>query len=49
VAEAPDVFELDESELKAHLIEERPGSGQRSAVESAARHCPTRAIEIRQE
>jgi sterol 14-demethylase len=47
VAEAPDVFELDESELKAHLIEERPGSGQRSAVESAARHCPTRAIEIR--
>jgi sterol 14-demethylase len=46
VNEAPDVFALDEDELKVHVLAERPGEMHRPAVESAVRHCPTRAIRV---
>jgi sterol 14-demethylase len=48
-AEAPEVFALDEKELRVRVLEERPGAWQRKAVESAVRHCPTRAITIEEE
>jgi sterol 14-demethylase len=49
VNEAPAVFALDEKELRVRVLEERPGAWQRGAVESAVRHCPTRAITIQEE
>jgi sterol 14-demethylase len=44
--EAPEVFALDEAELKVRLLTERPGEPRRPGVESAVRHCPTRALAI---
>ncbi|MEE9606355.1 MAG: cytochrome P450, partial [Myxococcota bacterium] len=44
--EAPDVFAVDETEFKVRVLQERPGPEQRPAVESAQRHCPTRAIAL---
>jgi sterol 14-demethylase len=46
VNESPEVFALDERELRVRLLEERPGEQRRPGVESAVRHCPTRALEI---
>ena len=46
VNEAPDVFALDEEELKVRILAERPGELHRPAVDSAVRHCPTRAIRV---
>ncbi len=45
VNEAPEVFALDDAELKVRVLLERPGEEHRPSVESAVRHCPTRAIE----
>ena len=49
VNEAPDVFALDEDELKVRVLVERPGELHRPAVDSAVRHCPTRAIRVVEE
>ena len=49
VNEAPEVFELDEHELKVRVLEERPGEEHRPPVESAIRNCPTRALELVEE
>jgi sterol 14-demethylase len=46
VNEAPDVFALDEEALKVRVVAERPGEAHRHSVESAVRHCPTRAIRL---
>ena len=46
VGEAPDVFALDKQAMKVEVIEECPDPGRRPAVESACRHCPTRALSI---
>jgi ferredoxin len=48
-AEAPEVFAIDEEELRVRVLEERPGAWQRKAVLSAVRHCPTRALRIEEE
>ena len=44
-AEAPSVFRVD-GVGKVQLLEERPDSSLTSAVEAAARHCPTRTIRV---
>jgi len=49
VNEAPEVFELDEATMKARLLDTRPGPESRPSVESAIRHCPTRAIQLVEE
>ena len=46
VNESPEVFALDEQELRVRLLEPRPGEERRPGVESAVRHCPTRALSI---
>jgi len=46
VNEAPSVFTLDDDTRTVRILDERPGPEHREAVESAVRHCPTRAIEI---
>jgi sterol 14-demethylase len=46
VNEAPDVFALDEEALKVRVMAERPGEAHRPSVESAVRHCPSRAIRV---
>jgi len=46
VNEAPDVFALDDETRVVRILDERPDADGRAAVESAVRHCPTRAIEI---
>lgn len=46
VAEAPDVFELDEDAHLARLQIAEPGESQREAVRKAAKYCPTFAITI---
>ncbi len=43
--EATDIFELDEEALKVRVLVERPDAEQWPAVNSAIRHCPTRAIQ----
>jgi sterol 14-demethylase len=47
--EAPEVFALDEAELKVRVLDPRPDAVHRPAVESAVRHCPTRAIRVVEE
>ncbi|MDX1650464.1 MAG: cytochrome P450, partial [Myxococcota bacterium] len=49
VAEAPDVFALDKERAKVRLLRERPGADRHDAARAAARHCPTRAITLREE
>ncbi len=49
VNEAPEVFALDEDEMKVRVLEDRPGPEHRPPVEAAARNCPTRAIQIVEE
>jgi sterol 14-demethylase len=46
MAEAPDVFEVDRDENKVVLRTTTPDSAARTRVESAVRHCPTRALSI---
>jgi len=46
VNEAPEVFAMDADESKVRILDERPGPDRRPPVESAVRHCPTRAIRI---
>jgi sterol 14-demethylase len=49
VNEAPEVFEMDDDEMKVRILEQRPSQEHRPPVESAIRHCPTRAIELIEE
>jgi len=49
VNEAPEIFDLDDDELKVRILEERPGQEHRPPAESAIRHCPTRAIQLIEE
>jgi ferredoxin len=44
--ECPEVFEIDPEENKVVLRSKNPGASLRASVESAVRHCPTRAISI---
>jgi sterol 14-demethylase len=44
--EAPDVFEIDRRANKVVLRTSAADSAQRARVESAVRHCPTRALSI---
>ncbi len=46
VDEAPEVFGLDREERKVVLRAERPDPALRERVETAVRHCPTRALSI---
>jgi ferredoxin len=46
--EAPEVFELREDD-NLYLLEEHPGPGLRSKVESAVAGCPTAAISIEED
>jgi len=46
VSESPEVFALDDEEMKVRLLEARPGEEHRPGVEAAVRHCPTRALSI---
>jgi sterol 14-demethylase len=46
VNESPEVFALDEDELKVRVLKERPGEEHRPSVDSAVRHCPTHAIQV---
>ena len=46
VAEAPEVFDLDEVERKVVLRTDSPGPEQREKLELAVRHCPTGALSI---
>jgi ferredoxin len=49
VAEAPEVFDLERTESgedKVVLRMEAPPAALREKVESAVRHCPTRALSI---
>jgi sterol 14-demethylase len=51
VAEAPEVFDVERSESgedKVVLRMEAPPAALRAKVESAVRHCPTRALSIRE-
>ena len=48
VSEAAEVFDLDSEERKACLRMESPDPKLRDKVELAARHCPTRAISIKE-
>lgn len=45
-SEAPEVFDLDRSEMKVRILDERPDASQRAAVEAAVKHCPTNALRI---
>jgi ferredoxin len=49
VGEAPGVFALDRERCKVRLLRPRPEASEREAVRAAARHCPTRAITVRDE
>jgi sterol 14-demethylase len=49
VNEAPEVFDMNDDELKVRILEERPSEEHRPPVESALRHCPTRAIRLVEE
>lgn len=46
VVDAPEVFEIRDEEMVVHLLQENPPEQMRSAVESAALDCPTRAIAV---
>jgi sterol 14-demethylase len=46
VTEAPEVFDIDPRERKVVLLQEAPGPEQRSRVELAVEHCPTKALSI---
>lgn len=46
VIEAPDVFDIDDANGLAVVLDEHPGEEQRKQVESAARLCPVLAITI---
>jgi ferredoxin len=46
VAEAPEVFEIDRGENRVVVLRETPDAKLREPVESAVRHCPTRALSI---
>ena len=48
VSEAPEVFDFDDEERKACLRMERPDPKLRAKVELATRHCPTRALKIKE-
>ncbi len=45
-SEAPDVFAVDRQEAEVRLLLETPGPELRQQVETAVRHCPTRALSI---
>ena len=45
-SECPEVFEVDPEERKVVLRNKNPGASLRAGVESAVRHCPTRALSI---
>jgi sterol 14-demethylase len=44
--EAPEIFEIDRAENKVVLRARNPDASQRERVETAVRHCPTRALSI---
>ena len=44
--EAPEIFEVDRTENKVVLRTRNPDASQRARVESAVRHCPSRALSI---
>ncbi|MFB9727938.1 ferredoxin [Haloechinothrix salitolerans] len=46
VVAAPEVFDLDEEENVAVLLDESPPEEMRSAVEEAVRSCPVQAIAL---
>lgn len=46
VDESPEVFEVDPEERKVVLRIENPDDSLRASVESAVRHCPSRALSI---
>lgn len=46
VGEAPEVFEIDRDENRVTLRTATPDPALRARVESAVRHCPTRALSI---
>ena len=46
VAEAPEVFDLDDTERKVVLRTASPGPEQRAKLALAVRHCPTGALSI---
>jgi sterol 14-demethylase len=47
--EAPEVFRLDPASGLVELLLERPPEALRARVESAVRHCPTRALSLHQD
>jgi sterol 14-demethylase len=46
VVEAPEVFDIDRGENRVIVLRETPDARLREQVESAVRHCPTRALSI---
>ena len=44
--EAPEIFEIDRAENKVVLRARNPDPSQRERVDTAVRHCPTRALSI---
>ncbi len=44
--EAPEIFEIDRQEKKVVLRAKNPDAAQRTRVENAVRHCPSRALSI---
>ena len=46
LAEAPEVFDIDRGENKVVLRTDTPGPELRDRVDTAVRHCPTRALSI---
>ena len=47
-SEAPVVFSVSKDAQLA-VLDERPGDGQRKAVEAAVKYCPTHALSIVEE
>ena len=49
VEEAPDIFTLDENTgryPRVVILQERPDAEQKTRVELAVTHCPTRALKL---
>lgn len=43
---APELFDLDDEDGVARILQEFPSDGQRTAAEHAVRECPARAISL---
>lgn len=46
IVAAPEVFDFDDEENIAILLDDSPSTGLREKVKEAVRNCPVRAIEL---